>query len=713
MNTSDDMQGLLHDVFGRYNDDYPMGDPQEVTDEGHNTESDRFFKLIEDSQQELYPTCKTFSKLSFLIRMLHIKCLDNWTNKSFNMMIGLLREAFPEGVQLPKSWYDAKKILKELGMNYEKYDPCQNDCMLFWGPDDWRTECKTCHQPRWISKTEASLMRWHAEGRSKDGNMRHPADSPAWHTFDYHNAKFANDPRNVRLGNDIGVYLQPLIAELKEIWDVGFKTYDIASKQNFQMRAVLLWTISNLPTNADLSGHATNGYYACPLCHKLASSMRLHFSKKECYMDHRRFLPNNHPYRMDSSSFDGTEEVEDMQLVESDAIYTDLKLLARGPIMVGKKFSGFLVNGFRFHTKDQESNKKTQNSGIMVSTITSSFANRRDNRPIVTELSYYGAIRDMIELDYLQERKVVLFDCEWVSKGKRLKQDDDGFTLTNFKNFKRHNEPFILASQAKQVFYVEDPIESNWKVVLKTVARDYYDMQERNELDMDQWGTVRPPHKNEEVVLVRDDVVGTKQEEVLVHHQESPRSDGCLSDHTNKNKIRGSTFCPKIWGLPSGVKLSVQLNKFGQPIDDNSSQFSTFLGTLAKMGTYCPIDILDWRKVPKSNKNEMLGIVQSRFLGILGMDEWILQSIGKKWRHWKKDLKLKYFEPEMPLEYLLKITDERVIEEQWKGLLTFWLSEEGKVNCSVSLLSIMDRKEIVTKGFLKNMDPSKQVGGQV
>ncbi|KAG8383449.1 hypothetical protein BUALT_Bualt04G0014400 [Buddleja alternifolia] len=242
-----------------------------------------------------------------------------------------------------------------------------------------------------------------------------------------------------------------------------------------------------------------------------------------------------------------------------------------------------------------------------------------------------------------------------------------------------------------------------------------------------------------------------QQEEVLVH--QSPRSDGCISDHTNKNKTRGCTFCPKIWGLPLGVKLPVQLNKFGQPIYDNNSQFSTFLGTLAKMGPYCPIDILDWHKVPKSNKNEMLGIVQ-------------------KMETLEEGLEVKYFEPEMSLEYVVKITDERVIEEQWKGLLTFWLSEEGKkvsirgkearkrkklnhitgrrsfaqiredegrkigreptreetfdfcfpveeegearqlmVNC-IALLSIMDRKEIVAKGFLKNMDPSDQVGGQ-
>ena len=40
------------------------------------------------------------------------------------------------------------------------------------------------------------------------------------------------------------------------------------------------------------------------------------------------------------------------------------------------------------------------------------------------------------------------------------------------------NEPFIFASQAEQVFYVQDPVDNAWHVVIKTTPRDYYDMIE-------------------------------------------------------------------------------------------------------------------------------------------------------------------------------------------------------------------------------------------
>ena len=43
-------------------------------------------------------------------------------------------------------------------------------------------------------------MKWHAEGRVNDGLLRHPADSEAWKSFDSKYIKFSSKPRNVRLG---------------------------------------------------------------------------------------------------------------------------------------------------------------------------------------------------------------------------------------------------------------------------------------------------------------------------------------------------------------------------------------------------------------------------------------------------------------------------------------------------------------------------------
>ncbi|CAL1394710.1 unnamed protein product [Linum trigynum] len=110
--------------------------------------------------------------------------------------------------------------------------------------------------------------------------------------------------------------------------------------------------------------------------------------------------------------------------------------------------------------------------------IIQSYASARDRNPIYSEVSYYGVLREILELDHWVGKKVVLFKCDWVSSGRGLKQDDLGFILVNFAQRLRNKEPFVMASQAQQVFYVQDPIDQDWQVVIKTVSRDFYDMDE-------------------------------------------------------------------------------------------------------------------------------------------------------------------------------------------------------------------------------------------
>ena len=48
-------------------------------------------------------------KLAFLIRLIHIKCLNGWSNKSFTMLLELLKEVLPECDNFSGNFYEAKK----------------------------------------------------------------------------------------------------------------------------------------------------------------------------------------------------------------------------------------------------------------------------------------------------------------------------------------------------------------------------------------------------------------------------------------------------------------------------------------------------------------------------------------------------------------------------------------------------------------------------
>ncbi|XP_058775718.1 uncharacterized protein LOC131649992 [Vicia villosa] len=243
-------------------------------------------------------------------------------------------------------------IIKDLGLDYVKIDACANDCILYRGKDyENLDECPICEKSRWkentkknnvpnkivryfpikprlqrlfMSKQIAQDMKCHKDKRIDDGILRHPADSLTWKRFDDQHKFFSADARNIRLGlasdgfnpfgptspgNDIDVYLQPLIDDLKELWDVGIETYDVSSSSNFQLHAALLWTINDFPAYGMLSGWSTKGSLACPCCNKETISCHLKYSFKQCYMGHRRFLPTNHPWRNNKSSFDNTKEV--------------------------------------------------------------------------------------------------------------------------------------------------------------------------------------------------------------------------------------------------------------------------------------------------------------------------------------------------------------------------------------------------------------------
>ena len=127
------------------------------------------------------------------------------------------------------------------------------------------------------SKIAKELI-WHAEESNFDGKMRHPSDSPSWKQVDHRWPEFSSEPRNLRLaisadginphnsfnskhscwpilmiiynlppwlcmkrkfmmlyllisgprqpGNDIDVYLAPLIEDLITLWEVGVQFYD-------------------------------------------------------------------------------------------------------------------------------------------------------------------------------------------------------------------------------------------------------------------------------------------------------------------------------------------------------------------------------------------------------------------------------------------------------------------------------------------------------
>ena len=73
---------------------------------------------------------------------------------------------------------------------------------------------------------------------------------------------------------------------------------------------------------------------------------------------------------------------------------------------------------------------------------------------------YYGVLTEVFCLEYIGGYQVVFFRCKWwdVDKRRGVKQDKFGFVSVNSQCLLKTNEPFVLAAQASQVFYVNDSL---------------------------------------------------------------------------------------------------------------------------------------------------------------------------------------------------------------------------------------------------------------
>ncbi|XP_028184604.1 uncharacterized protein LOC114371338 [Glycine soja] len=595
---------------------------------------------------------------------------------------------------------------------------------------------------------DASNLKWHAIDRINDGFLRHPADSPQWKTIDNLYPEFGAEPRNLRLGlasdgmnpfgnlsinhsswpvllmiynlppslcmkrkyimlsmmisgprqpgNDIDVYLTPLIGDMRKLWVDGVDVYDANQGKTFRLHAMIFCTINDFPAYGNLSGYSVKGHQACPICEQNTSFIQLKHGKKTVYTRHRRFLKHYHPYRRLKKAFNGSQETEEppeplaphevydrvkdivtvfvvvrgilpkkvrvainrlcfffnaicrkvidpkqlddleneaaiilcqlemyfppsffdimvhlivhlvreirlcgpvflrwmypverymkvlkgytknlyrpeasiveryvveeaiefcsqyiematpvglpqsrhgstmegrgtrgfnvvtmdrqqlaqahlyvlhntaevipyidahkqhlcrihpkmnmMRLLQEhnrtfiswfrQTIFADdsasdtLRLLVVGLNMNVPTWKGYDINQYSFYTKSQDDKSSVQNSGVSVDGQSEHFCSAADNNPIEACMPYYGVIEEIWEVDY-GEFRVPLFKCKWVNGNTGVRKDKMGFTLVDLKKVGYKDDPFIMAAQARQVFYVEDPCDSRWAVVLQ------------------------------------------------------------------------------------------------------------------------------------------------------------------------------------------------------------------------------------------------------
>ncbi|KAH0644699.1 hypothetical protein KY284_032583 [Solanum tuberosum] len=99
----DEIDGLLRDLYPDFNGDNMNNSVDDLLEEEPNDEAKRFYRLLKDLDLPLYESAKV-SKLSTLVKLLHLKSIGHWSNESFTMLLKFFKDdLLLDGTNLPDS----------------------------------------------------------------------------------------------------------------------------------------------------------------------------------------------------------------------------------------------------------------------------------------------------------------------------------------------------------------------------------------------------------------------------------------------------------------------------------------------------------------------------------------------------------------------------------------------------------------------------------
>ncbi|KAH0784204.1 hypothetical protein KY290_003802 [Solanum tuberosum] len=440
-------------------------------------------------------------------------------------------------------------------------------------------------------------------------------------------------------GNDIDVYLQPLIEELKELWE---------------------------PALAMLLGWSTKGKLACPTCNYDTCSQYLKHSRKMCYLGHQRFLLPDHPLRKDKKSFDGKEENRPPNTPLLGVEF--LEELHEFNNVFGKEIDGKSkdhVNS-RYDLREMGIRKELQpiedNDGNVAVRKT------WPKKVSLTLLRLGNFFRAICSKGLMRNRKcleasivegVVGRDCSnrnsrYLHDGvktrfSRYQTEDEECNQNLSPIFLKIGHPIGREKRKDCTFLMDSELrhEAHRYALFNTGDEQVENLIELDEGDF-RWS--------------REDVA------IDVVH---------IPDPTLNKKKKGDTQMQNVHGW-SESKLIV-LNELNQPIGPTKevvSELGSFLGTLARNGTFCPLNVFNWKTL--KTHDDMWNYIKEKYdIPEVGKD-WALGEIKLAWRGYKCRLKKMHFYAYADDATRMAKRSKFVSEFVFKKILEHWNSDEAK-----------------------------------
>ncbi|KAL0556667.1 hypothetical protein IC582_005181 [Cucumis melo] len=347
--------------------------------------------------------------------------------------------------------------------------------------------------------------------------------------------------------------------------------------------------------------------------------------------------------------------------VPKNSITPSLRWIAHEPSPDVATYSGYIINGYYYHTKRRDDIRRVQNSGVSITATTMQVSSSKDKNPVMSDMTFYGVIREIWEIDYHQ-LSFILFKCDWVDNRSGVKVDELGFTIVDLKRIGHKSDSFILATQAKQVFYVQDSANPEWSVVLtspqRTIEEDFFEdeigdmLQECGYETIKRMPNVDTPNETDDTnsTYIRHDCEGRWVEKgmsllcfimylILEFMEDSSEDEREMLPEVRKKSFvpRGPTTMSELALVRnSGQKLPIQFNEHGQPVGATSKKMQSYIGVCVRQ--QIPITYNSWKEVPNELKDKIYDCISfpPKIYSHINQEDWESFVDARLSEEWEK-----------------------------------------------------------------------------
>jgi hypothetical protein len=140
-----DNEDRMDDMIADIGMGYDLGSGDQLSP----LEVQNFYRLLAASDEKVHDGTN-LTVLQAVTRLLAMKSKYNFSNQFYNDIVKLIIDLSPMKHNMSKYLYQSKKIVAGLGINYEKIDMCEKNCMLFWKEHTNDIKCMHCGRSRYV-----------------------------------------------------------------------------------------------------------------------------------------------------------------------------------------------------------------------------------------------------------------------------------------------------------------------------------------------------------------------------------------------------------------------------------------------------------------------------------------------------------------------------------------------------------------------------------